>query len=371
MGQILLSFVISLIITAFSIPVIIKIARARNLYDRPDNVRKLHKIPVPSMGGGGIFLGVFISLSLFNETWVSNTSFPYFLATFVIITSLGLIDDILKLSPWKKLLGQIFVALILVFKAELIINDMYGFLGFTIMPTMLSYPFTIFTIVVIINAFNLIDGVDGLASTVALIAAIAFGIYFYLDGQLAYAVFSFSLVASLLAFLVFNFPPAKIFMGDGGSMFLGLVLAILSIQFISSAPFSKINPIAASPVLGFGFILLPAMDTLRVFTFRLLRGRSPFSPDRSHIHHLLLDSGFSDRSVLLFSALVGIISILISYLFSFLLGCTYGIIALIAFFYLWVFILYLIRRNHYKRTMKNTNSDEMEIKFPFSNSAIG
>lgn len=370
MEQFLLCVGLSFLITFCSTPIIIRIAHAKKLYDNPDNIRKLHKLPVPSLGGIGLFLGVFISLSTFSEIWISNTAFPCYLATFVIIISLGLKDDILSLSPWTKVRGQVIIALLLTFKAELLLNNMHGFLGYAAMSPMFSYPFTIFTIIVIINAFNLIDGVDGLASTIALIAASAFGLYFIIDGQLSYALFSFSLVASLIAFLIFNFPHAKIFMGDGGSMFVGLILAILSIQFITSAPFSKVHAIAASPVLGFGFILFPIMDTLRVFTYRLLKGRSPFSPDRNHIHHLLLDSGFSNRAVVFFSALIGILSILASYYFAFVLGCTYGILALIVFFYLCAIVLYLIRKNYNKKTMKIIKSDEIETKISLSNSAI-
>jgi UDP-GlcNAc:undecaprenyl-phosphate GlcNAc-1-phosphate transferase len=358
MEQLLLSVILSFAITFYCIPIIIRIAQVKNLYDNPDDVRKLHKVPVPSLGGLGIFLGVFISLTAFSEIWVTSYSFPYYLATFVIILFLGLKDDILVISPWKKLLGQILVALILTFKAGLLIDSMHGFLGFTAVHSTLSYPLTLFTIIVIINAFNLIDGVDGLAGSIGLIAAAAFGFYFLIDGQLSYALLAFTLCASLFAFLIFNFQPAKIFMGDGGSMLTGLIIAILSIQFISSAPFSKVHAIGASPVLGFGFILLPMMDTLRVFSFRMLKGRSPFSPDRNHIHHLLLDRGFTHRTVTLFSALIGVVSIFLSYYLAFSFNCTIGIIALIVLFYLYVGILYLTRKSQGNNALKVVQTEE-------------
>jgi UDP-GlcNAc:undecaprenyl-phosphate GlcNAc-1-phosphate transferase len=136
-------------------------------------------------------------------------------------------------------------------------------------------------------------------------------------------------------------------MGDGGAMLIGLIIAILSLQFISSAPFSKVHAIAASPVIGFGFILLPMMDTLRVFSIRMLKGRSPFSPDRNHIHHLLLDRGISHRGVSFISVLICVFFIIVSYYLSFTLGSTFGIIALIALFYLFVGILYLTEKKSY------------------------
>jgi len=173
MEQLFLSAILSFAITFYCIPIIIRIAQVKKLYDNPDDVRKLHKVPVPSLGGLGIFLGVFISLTTFSEIWVTSYSFPYYLATFVIILFLGLKDDILVISPWKKLLGQILVALILTFKAGLLIDSMHGFLGFTAVHFTLSYPLTLFTIIVIINAFNLIDGVDGLAGSIGLTAAAA------------------------------------------------------------------------------------------------------------------------------------------------------------------------------------------------------
>jgi len=358
MEQLLLGAILSFAITFYCIPVIIRIAQVKKLYDNPDDFRKLHKTPVPSLGGLGIFFGVFISITAFSGIWVSTTSFPYYLATFVIILFLGLKDDILVISPWKKLLGQIIVALILCFKADLLLDSMHGFLGFSTLSPMLSYPLTLFTVIVIINAFNLIDGVDGLAGMVGLIAAGAFGFYFFIDGQFSYCLLAITLCASLFAFLIFNFQPAKVFMGDGGSMFTGLIIAILSIQFISSAPFSKVHAIAASPVLGFGFILLPMMDTLRVFSFRMLKGRSPFSPDRNHIHHLLLDRGMSHRAVAIFSAFIGLFSILLSYYLSFKVDCTIGIFVLIITFYLYVGILYLTRKNQGNNELKVVQSDE-------------
>lgn len=358
MEQVILSIVYSFFITVYCIPVIIRVAKAKKLFDIPDDFRKLHKGPIPSLGGVALFIGIIVSLLLESEIWVSNPEFSIYTATFVIIFFLGLKDDILVISPWKKLVGQIIVAIILTTQANLLINNMHGFLGIWQIPTTFSYLLTIFTFVVVINAFNLIDGIDGLAGSVALVAACCFGAYYLLNLHFSYAILAFSLAASLLAFLLFNFQPAKIFMGDSGAMLTGLIISILSVKFIEIAPNSNKFPVSASPVLGFGFILLPLMDTLRVFSLRMIKARSPFSPDRNHIHHLLQDRGLNHRSIAFFSAIISLAFSALSYYLSIKLGCTLGIAILIAVFFFYVQILFWTRKKSSKDYLRVTVAGE-------------
>ncbi|GEO09911.1 MraY family glycosyltransferase [Segetibacter aerophilus] len=268
------------------------------MYDEPDNVRKLHIKPIPSLGGLGIFIG-FIFCLLFGVNLSNAPEFQYYFASFLILFFIGLKDDILVLSATKKFIGQILVALILIFKSNLLITNIHGFLGLSEIDNTLSFLLTLFTIVVITNAFNLIDGIDGLAGSVGTVSSLIFGIFFIVNGNYSYAVVGFGMAASISAFLFYNFQPAKIFMGDTGSLLIGLVNSILVIKFIQAAPYYKFSAISASPAVGFCILLLPLMDTLRVFGIRILRGRSPFSPDRNHIHHLLLDKGLSHKNVTL------------------------------------------------------------------------
>ena len=175
---------------------------------------------------------------------------------------------------------------------------MHGVLGFGTLPEPLSYLVSYITIIVIVNAYNLIDGVDGLAGSLGVLTTSIFGVYFFAAGLPVFSLMAFGMAGSLLAFLVFNFNPAKIFMGDSGSLLLGLVNAILVIKFIAvaDAPAAQV-PITSAVAVGFSILVVPLLDTLRVFSIRIAKGRSPFIPDRNHIHHILLDRGLNHRYV--------------------------------------------------------------------------
>ena len=292
MQQIVIGIIVAFFISFYLLPVLIHLANKKNLVDIPDE-RKIHTDPIPRFGGIGIFGGFLFSLLLNASINNQFIEFQYLLAAFLIIFFLGVGDDIMVLSPFKKFIGQLVASFILIFKGHLLISNLHGFLGIQQIPDVLSYLLTYITIIVIVNAINLIDGVDGLAGTLSLISTFLFGSWLYLNGDLAYSLIAFSLFGSILAFLYYNYHPAKIFMGDAGSMMLGLINAILVIRFINLAPTARILAVPASPAIGFGLLLIPLMDTLRVFCIRLVHGVSPFSPDRNHIHHLFLDKGFS------------------------------------------------------------------------------
>jgi UDP-N-acetylmuramyl pentapeptide phosphotransferase/UDP-N-acetylglucosamine-1-phosphate transferase len=303
MDNIILSSGLAFIICFFSIPVIIQVAKDKKLYDEPDE-RKVHKNVIPTLGGLGIFAGFAMAL-LLGFPPSGTIELPYFMASFLVVFFLGLKDDILILSATKKFAGQIIAAFILVYFADIRIDNMHGFLGIQEIPTLASTILTVLTIVVIINSYNLIDGVDGLAGSLATLTSIAFGIYFAIIHQIGYAVMAFALAASLISFLIYNFSPAKIFMGDTGSLLVGLIQSILVIQFIklcdsAAVPF-RIN---GGPAIGFAALSIPLFDTLRVFGQRIFNRRSPFSPDRNHIHHYLLDAGCSHPRITL--TLIGI-----------------------------------------------------------------
>lgn len=320
MDLILLGSALAFFITYMSIPVIITVSEWKKLFDEPDE-RKLHATPVPSLGGLGIFAGMIMSL-LLSVSFTEAPEFQYFVAAALVIFFLGMKDDILVLSPMKKLIGQMIAAFLLMYKGNIKIGSMHGFLGVYELPEAMSFALTMFAIVVIINSFNLIDGVDGLAASLGLLTALVFGSYFYFVGQMPYALLSFITAGSLMGFLIFNHSPARIFMGDTGSLLLGLVNAILVIHFISTAGDAQsILPISAAPAIGFSILILPLFDTLRVFAIRILSRRSPFSPDRNHIHHLLLDYGLTHSSVTYICVIVNILFIVFAY-FSRSLGTT-------------------------------------------------
>lgn len=296
MLDILLTASVSFIITFLAIPVVIQVAEKKKLYDIPDE-RKLHTRLVASLGGVGIF-GGFILASLLSIQGYQNPEFQYFFAAAIIIFFLGLKDDIMILSASKKFVGQIIAASILIHLGGIRLDSMHGLLGFNELPEGFGLALSYLTIIVVINSFNLIDGVDGLAASLGVLTMTIFGAYFFAIDYQAYALMAFAMAGSLVAFLIFNHSPAKIFMGDSGSLMIGLINSILVIKFInvSNTPFVAV-PVQSAVAVGFAILLVPLLDTLRVFGIRIFKGRSPFTPDRNHVHHLLLDSGLNHAAV--------------------------------------------------------------------------
>jgi UDP-GlcNAc:undecaprenyl-phosphate GlcNAc-1-phosphate transferase len=344
MFDILLCISMAFSITYLSIPVIIFVAKSKKLYDVPD-ARKIHDAPIPSLGGLGIFAG-FIMACLTIISFPQAPEFQYFFAAFFVIFFLGLKDDILDITPIKKFIGQVGAAFLVIYKGNIQIQSMHGFLGIDQLPPMFSILFTYLTIIVIINSFNLIDGVDGLAASLALMSVIIFGIYFYMVDMQPYAILSFATAGSLVAFLIFNFQPAKIFMGDTGSLLLGLINAILVIKFINVANMPNVKvPVSAAPAVGFAILLVPLLDTLRVFGIRIGYRRSPFSPDRNHIHHILLDRGLSHRTITITLVGANLIFIICVYMLR-SLDCTWLILGTFTIFFSVIGVLYYSRRRN-------------------------
>lgn len=308
MDNILLTAALAFAITFFAIPVIIQIAKDKKLFDEPDE-RKVHKVVIPTLGGLGIFAGFIIAM-LMGVPPTMATGLQYVAAASIVVFFLGLKDDILIISASKKFIGQLLAAGILIKFGGVQITNMHGFIGINELPHVASIVITVFAIVVITNSFNLIDGIDGLAGSLGLVTTLIFGAYFFYVGQLSYAVMAFALAGSLIGFLIYNFSPAKIFMGDTGSLLLGLINSVLVIKFINFAESPLTGfPIESATAVGFAILILPLFDTLRVFGLRLLDRRSPFSPDRNHIHHFLLDLGLSHRQITLTLVLTNILFI--------------------------------------------------------------
>lgn len=341
MFDVLLSVAIAFTITFLAIPAIINVAEMKKLFDMP-NERKVHHAPITPLGGLGIFAG-FVFGSLLTVHFNQYADFQYFIAASFVIFFLGLKDDILVISPVKKFIGQVLAAFIIIYYGGIQIRSMHGFLGVYQLPEMFSLLLTYFAVIVVINSFNLIDGVDGLAGSLGLLSTVIFGSYFLYVNMLPYAVLAFALSGSLLAFLIFNFQPAKIFMGDTGSLLVGTINSILVIKFINVANMPDVKfPIVAAPAVGFTILVIPLLDTLRVFGIRILHRRSPFSPDRNHIHHLLLDRGFSHRAVTL--TLVAINLGIAGLVFlGRSLGCTVLIFSVFALFFLMIAVIYYLR----------------------------
>lgn len=312
MLDVLLTTSVSFIISFLAIPVILQIAEQKKLYDVPDE-RKVHTQAVASLGGVGIF-GGFLLAALLSIQGRLNPEFQYFFAASLVIFFLGLKDDLVVLSASKKFVGQVIAASILIHLGGIRLDSMHGLFGFEELPEAFALALSYLTIIVIINSFNLIDGIDGLAASLGILTTLIFGAYFFVIGYQAYALLAFSLSGSLIAFLIFNHHPAKIFMGDSGSLLIGLINAILVIKFINVASDPSVAvPISSAAAIGFAILIIPLLDTLRVFATRIFNGRSPFTPDRNHIHHLLLNLGLGHAAVTLVCVALNIAFVVLAY----------------------------------------------------------
>jgi UDP-N-acetylmuramyl pentapeptide phosphotransferase/UDP-N-acetylglucosamine-1-phosphate transferase len=309
--MLIIVFLTSFFVVLVSTPSIIKVAKLKHLFDEPTEERKLHKRRIPTIGGIIIFAATLFSFSLwfpvedlndYTRLFNAVVVFKYLLATLLILFFVGVKDDIIGTAAIKKLIANLLVAMIMVLLADVRLTGLHGILGITQIPYGLSVFLSIMTYIVVINAFNLIDGVDGLAAGIGLIVATAFGFWFLIAGQIVMASLAFALGGSLLGFLMFNYNPARIFMGDSGSLTIGLIVAVLCIRLIE---FDKVEiketilDGISKPVFVVSVLIFPLIDTLRIFIYRAVRGISPFEADRNHIHHRLLDLGFSHKQTVM------------------------------------------------------------------------
>jgi UDP-GlcNAc:undecaprenyl-phosphate GlcNAc-1-phosphate transferase len=291
-----LIFLTSYLLVIFSIPMIIKVAFQKRLFDEPLELRKVHKKIVPNLGGIAIFSAFVFSSSLF----IPHGLLPegnLMMAAGLVIFMTGLKDDIVGLSPTIKFVAQFLSATIVAVVADLRIENLHGLFGYEELHYYTSVALTIFFMVGVMNAYNLIDGIDGLAGSLALICGLTYAFLFFKAGQTGWFLMSLSLSGALLAFLYFNITPAKIFMGDSGSLVLGYVASIFSIKFLSlnSLLHVRVSEFHLNYASGIvlAILIIPIFDTLRVFTLRILKNKSPFTADANHLHHRLLFIGLS------------------------------------------------------------------------------
>lgn len=293
MYDIILCFLTSFSLTFLAIPAIINVARKKNLVDEP-NDRKSHAQGIPALGGVAIFAGLLFAVVM----WTPFNYFgdlQYIIGALIIIFLIGAKDDVDPVAISKKFGGQVLAAFILVTKANIKLTSLYGIFGIYELPYIPSLLLSMFTILVIINAFNLIDGINGLSASLSILISVTLGTWFFLTDQIELAMLAFALAGATLGFLKYNITPALIFMGDTGAMLTGIITASLTIEFIELHKELAGSPYAfqSAPAVAIGILILPLFDTLRVFVIRILQGKSPFYADRAHIHHMLLDAGYS------------------------------------------------------------------------------
>ena len=282
----------SFILTFLFTPLARKIAFVANVFDNPSNDLKVHKKPIPYLGGIALVLGILIALVVANHQFsFIRTYFLGLLTASIIITSLGLLDDLFDIKQTYKFFVQIILAIGLV---------SIGFRVETFPAPYIAIPLTIFYITGGCNALNLLDGLDGLAAGISAISSLFFFVLFLDNNNIMGIAISLSLLGSCVAFLVFNFNPASIFMGDAGSMFLGMMLSVLMIHY-SDTPFEY--KFFLIPILICG---VPIFDTALTYTRRYINKKPVFPGDRSHFYDQLIDRGFSVRKTVLISYCIGI-----------------------------------------------------------------
>ena len=339
-NNILFALFTSFMMTYFAIPKVIFFAQRFRLADVAGE-RSSHEGSIPIFGGIAIFSGIICSLLFWSE--LANIQF--IITSLVIVFFVGVLDDLLGLTVYKKLIGQIIAILIVIYLEEIQIDSMHGVLGVYELPDIFATIFTVFVVVVITNAVNLIDGVDGLACGIGLISSFCFGVVSLLMNQLDMAIISFSLIGALLAFLKYNFHPARIFMGDTGSLVLGMTLSILAINTIKYGLVTEtISLPNIGPLLAIVFLAIPLFDSLRVFIVRTSKGEGPLTAGRDHIHHALLELGFSHIKTALILYFTSLLLICGSYfLLEFNINFSIAILSCISYLIL-IIPFYLLRK---------------------------
>lgn len=311
MESLIFAFLTSFMVTVFFTPSLILVAKLKNLHDEPSE-RKLHKRKIPTIGGIMIFASTIFAYSLWYPS-KEMLEFNYIIVATLTLFFVGIKDDIIGTAPIKKLMANVLIALCIVLMADVRIKSLHGIFNIFEIPLWASIFLSTFTIIVIINAFNLIDGIDGLASGIGLITSLAFAGWFTIQGDYVSASLAFALSGALLGFLFFNFSPARIFMGDSGSLTIGIITAILAIKLIEFDNTLLVEPLKniSKPVFAIAVLIFPLFDTMRIFIYRIVRGNHPFSADKNHVHHKMLELGLSHKTtcLLLYGASVLIISL--------------------------------------------------------------
>jgi UDP-N-acetylmuramyl pentapeptide phosphotransferase/UDP-N-acetylglucosamine-1-phosphate transferase len=261
-----------------------------------------------------IFAGFASAITIFGTL---DFTIQRVLASTLLLFFIGLKDDIISMSAFKKFFVQILATGIVIFVGDVRITNFHGFLGIHELQEGVSYGFTFLVITGITNAVNLIDGLDGLAGTLVFIIAGTFGLYFLLYGGPhfdPYAKLCFCLMGGVAGFLRYNMHKAIIFMGDTGSLVCGFLVAVLAVEFLDLAG----QTVESTPSIAVATLIIPVFDTARVFAIRILNGRSPFSPDKNHIHHVMKRAGFGQLGVVFTLAAINIAFIVAAATFDYL-----------------------------------------------------
>lgn len=344
--------IVALLCTTWIYPLILKVAQTKNIVDNPD-ARKLQRIPVPVLGGLTVVFGIMAGIMCFKSLETFYDMFPVFAAV-IIIMIVGFIDDTISLSPKVRFIIEIILILYIMQVSGKQINDFHGLWGLTTIPEYISIPLTIFACVGIINAINLIDGVDGYSSGYSIVSCILFGVIFFMLDNIRMAALCAIVAASLIPFFCHNVfgKHSKMFIGDAGTLALGIIFSVFVINILSS--YTHDSYVASNLGLvpfTLAIMCVPIFDTLRVMIMRIVRKKSPFSADKTHLHHLFIELGFSH-----FGTTVSIISmnllIVLCWYIAYKVGLSIDIqlYIVVALGLLITFVFYPVTQSHIRRT---------------------
>lgn len=288
-------FIVALLATWWIFKKVLRIALMKNIVDNPD-ARKLQKVPVPVLGGVAVFFGMIVALTVTRLTFGTYSLFAI-MGVMTIMLYTGTIDDILSLTPRIRFLIEILVVLLLIFTNQYSLNDFHGLWGIHQIPEWIAIPLTVFACVGIINAINLIDGVNGLSSGYCIFACSVFGTAFILGDDKDAASLAILAIGALIPFFCHNVfgKKSKMFIGDGGTLLMGTIMSsfVIGALNVNSPLAEKVAPNFGMIPFTVAVLAIPVFDCLRVMLARIARGTSPFYPDKTHLHHLLFDLGFS------------------------------------------------------------------------------
>jgi len=287
----ILVFIGSFLLTYLTIPKIIKIVEYKRLMDDP-NKRSSHSAKTPTLGGVSFFYTIIFVLFFIHGRDTLDEAI-YIIPGLTILFMVGLKDDLIVISPGAKLIAQVFAVAFILVNPSFTIHSFNGFLNIYEIPYYLYLGIAGFIMITIINSYNLIDGIDGLASVVGIVILVIYTTIFYTTGEYFFALLSLSLNACLIAFFGFNISSErKIFMGDTGSLIVGFIISILTLKFLALTPDAYEGLpflLENAPLIAISILIVPLFDTARVFAIRIANKKGPFSPDRNHTHHVLID----------------------------------------------------------------------------------
>lgn len=343
----LLLFAVVFIITFFLIPKIRLVSLKFNFTDTP-GIRSSHVNATPSFGGVAFYISYIFTLFVLQFFYSNQVSLTL-LASISVLFFTGILDDILNISAKLKFLGQFLGVALLMFQPDFRILTMHGFMGVYEIPIPVSVGGSMFFLLGLINAFNLLDGIDGLTAITGIIVATFYSFVFYMLGYSYYLCISITTIATLLAFLRFNFSTKrKIFMGDTGSLSIGLVLGLLTLKLMTAEDASYLGlnfDQKQLPLLLLGVLFVPILDTCRVMLIRFFRGVSMFKPDRNHIHHIVVDYGLSHRKAAIFIGFVNFSVGLIMFFVIINFSALQSAILLFGIFAASIVLLFLMNKN--------------------------